>query len=145
MAVADELGQVHGVAIIGRPVARLLDDGRTAEVLRVATDGTGNACSMLYGAAHRAARALGYSRIFTYTRQDEPGASLRASNWILDDPAIRARSWNMPGRKRIDKTEVVPRQRWVKQLNGECPPTIWPEIVEDESQLIIPLNSESRK
>src|SRR5262245_60588112 len=56
-----------GVAIVGRPVARLLDDGKAAEITRLCTDGTRNACSMLYGAARRAARALGHDPIYTYT------------------------------------------------------------------------------
>lgn len=76
-----------GVAMVGRPVGRYLDDGLTLEVNRCCTDGTRNACSMLYGAAWRAAKALGYKRIVTYTRQSENGASLRASNWICDGPA----------------------------------------------------------
>jgi hypothetical protein len=68
-------GRVVGVAIVGRPVARALQDGWTAEVTRVATDGTKNACSMLYGACWRAARALGYRRLGTYTLSGEGGAS----------------------------------------------------------------------
>jgi hypothetical protein len=106
-------GRVCGAAIVGRPVARLLDDGNTLEVNRCVTDGTPNACSALYGAVARAAKALGYARIFTYTREDELGASLRAAGWLLDDPAIRARSWNMPGRTRTDKTEIIKRKRWL--------------------------------
>jgi len=102
-----------GAAIVGRPVARLLDDGVSLEVNRCVTDGTPNACSMLYGACARAAKALGYSRVWTYTRVDEPGTSLRAAGWRLDNPAIRARSWNMPGRPRTDRTEIVQRQRWL--------------------------------
>jgi hypothetical protein len=132
VACADDSGDVHGVGIIGRPVARLLDDGQTCEVLRVATDGTRNACSAIYGAAFRAAKALGYSRIFTYTRVDEPGVSLRASGWVLDDPAIRARSWDMPNRRRSDKTEIVQRQRWVKEF-GEAPRAKWPHGAVDDS------------
>lgn len=76
-------GTVVGVAIIGRPVSRHLQDGWTAEVVRVATDGTRNACSMLYGAAWRAVRALGYRRLVTYTLPEEGGASLRASGFAL--------------------------------------------------------------
>ena len=72
---------VHGVCIVGRPVARRLDDGTTAEVVRVATDGTRNACSMLLGAAARAWRAMGGSRIITYTLPSEGGASLRGAGW----------------------------------------------------------------
>ncbi len=76
---------ICGVAIVGRPVARRLDDGATVEILRVATDGTRNACSMLYGACRRIARAMGYARIVTYTLPDEGGASLRAAEAIGDD------------------------------------------------------------
>ena len=72
-----------GVAIVGRPVARRLDDGLTLEITRDCTDGTYNACSMLYGACVRAARALGYKRIITYTLESEPGTSLKASGWTV--------------------------------------------------------------
>ena len=113
IGAADKNGRLCGAAIVGRPVARLLDDGTSLEVNRCVTDGTPNACSMLYGAVARAAKALGYSRVWTYTRVDEPGTSLRAAGWLLDDPAIRARSWNMPGRPRTDRTEIVGRQRWL--------------------------------
>lgn len=126
VAVADESNRVRGVALVGRPVARLLDDGWTVEVSRVATDGCENACSALYGAARRAASALGYHRIVTYTRLDEPGTSLRAAGWD-NEGAIRARSWDMPGRRRTDKTEVVQRQRWSARCIGPEPiPLEWP-------------------
>ena len=71
--------KIVGVAIVGRPVARHLDDGWTLEVNRLCTDGTRNACSMLYSAAWRAARAMGYKRLVTYILDTENGASLRAS------------------------------------------------------------------
>lgn len=82
VGVAD--GDVRGVAIVGRPVARRLDDGATVEVLRVATDGARNACSMLYGACRRIARELGYRRVITYTLPEEGGASLRAAGYCFD-------------------------------------------------------------
>lgn len=59
-------GALVGVAICGRPVARRLDDGYTLEVNRLCTDGTPNACSILYAAAYRAARAMGYNKVITY-------------------------------------------------------------------------------
>ena len=83
VAVADEDGEVHGVAIVGRPVARMLADGWTVEVIRVATDGTPNACSKLYGACWRAVKALGYRRLITYTLPEEGGASLRGAGFTL--------------------------------------------------------------
>lgn len=70
-----------GVSIAGQPIARKLDDGLTIEIRRVCTDGTPNACSMLYGACCRVARAMGYKRVVTYTLVSEPGASLRASGF----------------------------------------------------------------
>jgi hypothetical protein len=72
---------IVGVVMVGRPVARALDNGLTAEVNRSCTDGTANANSMLYGAAVRAAKAMGYRRIITYTQADESGASLRAAGF----------------------------------------------------------------
>ena len=70
-AAADET--MVGVAIVGMPVARMLADGWTAEVTRLCTTGERNACSMLYGAAWRAARALGWRRLVTYTLPEEGG------------------------------------------------------------------------
>jgi len=64
-----------GVAIVGRPVARQLDQVNTVEVLRLCTDGTKNACSKLYGACRKAAKELGYTDIITYIHEDEPGVS----------------------------------------------------------------------
>lgn len=100
--------QLVGVAIIGRPVSRHRDDGLTLEVTRLCTDGTKNACSFLYGAAARAAFALGFARIGTYIRKDELGASLVASGWRLigETPG---RSWSVPSRPRKDKTDLIPR------------------------------------
>lgn len=74
-------GVLVGVAIVGRPVSRYLDDGQTLEVNRLCTNGTKNACSFLYAAAWRAARAMGYRKIITYTLASEDGASLRAAGW----------------------------------------------------------------
>src|SRR5580693_1743764 len=90
------------VAIIGRPVARGRDDGVTAEVTRLATDGTKNACSFLYGASARAAFALGFKRIGTYILASEPGTSLAASGW-RQIAEVRGRSWSAPSRPRVDK------------------------------------------
>ena len=99
---------VVGAVIVGRPVSRRRDDGLTLEVTRLATNGTPNACSFLYGAAARAAFALGFKRIGTYIRTDEPGTTLRAAGWRLigETPG---RSWSVPSRPRIDKTDLLPR------------------------------------
>lgn len=86
-------GTLVGVAMVGRPVARALDDGRTAEVNRTCTDGTKNANSMLYGAAWRAARGMGYRRLVTYTQEGESGASLRAAGWVVAAELPARASW----------------------------------------------------
>ena len=88
-----DMGRLVGVALVGRPVARMSDDGRTAEVIRVATDGTPNACSFLYSRAKRAAQALGYERVITKTLPEESGASLRAvgASWYGQS---RGGSWD---------------------------------------------------
>ena len=93
--------EVVGVAIVGRPVARGLDDGYTMEVNRCCTTGAKNACSMLYGASWRAAKALGYRRLITYVLDSETGTSLKASNWKLVHE-VRGRSWDTPSRPRVD-------------------------------------------
>jgi hypothetical protein len=79
--------ELHGVAICGRPVSRMLDDGRTIEINRLCTDGTRNACSMLYGACTRVAKAMGYRKAITYILQSENGASLKASNFTCEGTA----------------------------------------------------------
>lgn len=95
-------GKIVGVVIVGRPVSRMRDDGDTAEVTRLCTDGTKNACSFLYGAAARAAFALGFKRIGTYILATEPGASLTAAGWRLIGKT-KAESWSRGNRPRVDK------------------------------------------
>ena len=114
-AVAVGLGdKVVGVAVIGRPVARRLQDGWTAEVTRVATDGTRNACSILYGAAWRACRALGYRRLVTYTLPEEGGASLRGAGWTLIGRAGKkgGGGWDCESRPRVDRHPTQEKFRW---------------------------------
>ena len=95
---------VVAVAIVGRPIARRLDNGWTAEVTRVAADGTPNACSKLYSAAARAAGALGYTSAITYTLAEEPGTSLIASGWEREADVPAAATWDCPSRRRAQKT-----------------------------------------
>lgn len=97
-----------GVVIVGRPVARRLDTGYTLEVNRLCSIGTKNACSMLYSAAWRVAKNLGYKRLVTYILSSENGASLYASNWKLVGEAGGG-NWNVKSRPRVD-TETDLRQ-----------------------------------
>jgi len=123
IAVA-EANDIVGVALVGRPVARHYDDSWTLEVNRTCTNGHKNVNSMLYGAAWRAAKAMGYRRLITYTRSDEGGSSLRAAGWrvVAERPA---RSWQeaSKSRPRIDATEPYQRTLWevglVRGKDGE--------------------------
>lgn len=128
----EENGVLCGVANVGRPVSRYLDDGRTLEVLRLCTDGTKNACSFLYSRCARIAKELGYEKIITYILQSESGNSLKASGWICEDNNCGGGHWNCTSRPRstgivIQQTllgeEVIKKeapicakQRWVKIL-----------------------------
>lgn len=103
--------QLRGVAIIGRPVARHRDDGTTAEVTRLCTDGTPNACSMLYSAAWRACRAMGYERLGTYILASEDGTSLRAAGW-REVHKVKGRSWDTPSRRREDNHPTEDKTLW---------------------------------
>ena len=118
VGVEDESGTLRGVAIVGRPVAMRLDNGRAAEITRCCTDGAPNACSMLYAACRKAARALGYDPIYTYTLPDEGGASLRAAGFRLDKETAGGSSamWhNRPGRKAqpVGDDLIGGKWRWV--------------------------------
>lgn len=96
----DREGELVGVAIVGRPVARMADDGRTAEVLRVAVkDGVKNGSSMLYGRCRKICEAMGYEKIITYTLTTESSASMRAVG-ARRDGEVRAAEWNRPSRRR---------------------------------------------
>lgn len=111
-AVAASVGEVVvGVAIVGRPVARMADNGWTAEVTRLCTDGTRNACSLLYSAAWRAARALGYRKLITYTLPEEGGASLRAAGWKCLGEAGGG-SWTRAERPRFDTHPTQQKLKW---------------------------------
>ncbi len=103
---------VIGVAIVGRPVSRMLDDGLTLEVTRVAViEGFKNACSRLYGAANKAIFALGYKKAVTYNLPSESGASLRAAGYRLIGEAGGG-SWSREGRPRVDKHPLQAKLRW---------------------------------
>lgn len=113
LGVVTSAGELVGVAIVGRPVARMFDDGATLEVSRTCTDGAQNVNSKLYGAAWRATRALGYRRLITYTQAGESGASLRGAGWrIVAERPPRA-GWDARSRRRIpDGTEHIQRTLW---------------------------------
>lgn len=119
---------LHGVAICSNPVARKSDDGETLEVSRVCTDGTHNACSILYGACARIAKEMGFRKIQTYILDSETGTSLKASGWICEAVNVGEPSWEKHSCLRQEKRnqyrqmELFPskkppevaKQRWVR-------------------------------
>ncbi len=117
IGVCDETGKLRGVAMVGRPVARLLDDGLTAEVNRTCTDGCPNANSALYGAAWRVCAAMGYRRLITYTQAGESGASLTAAGW--------QRVREIPARKGWADSSVAQRALRDPIGSGGVARTLW--------------------
>jgi hypothetical protein len=113
-------GEIVGVATVGRPVARERQDGWTLEVTRLCTDGIDrwvddchkiNVPSFLYSACARAAIALGYRRIGTYTLKIESGTSLVAAGWRVIHE-VPGRSWSTKSRPRVDKHPTLPKLLW---------------------------------
>lgn len=116
----DGSGILRGVCIIGRPVSRELPIGEVAEVTRLVTDGTKNACSFLYSAAARICREMGFNKIQTYILDIEPGTSLRAAGWKFE-AMTSGGTWESSKRyrqqgRRSDQPQT-PKQRWAKALN----------------------------
>ena len=110
---AEKDGKLVGVAIVGRPVARLLDDKKTTEITRVCTDGTRNANSFLYARCKKICQLMGYEKIITYTLQSESGSSLRAVG-AKAEVKIKPQTWNRTKRKRINQPVYnQPKIRWI--------------------------------
>jgi hypothetical protein len=124
-----EDGVLHGVCVIGRPVARLSGAPRDVlEVTRLATDGVTNGCSILYAAAARAGLALGFKRIQTYTLPEEGGASLRASGWVDEGEAGGGQWKHTDGKSRRTDQPTMVKTRWSKELSSR------PDFTYDDSE-----------
>ena len=117
LGVIDGSGALHGAAIIGRPVARLAGSPRDVlEVVRLVTDGTANACSILYAAAARAGQAMGYLRIQTYILEEERGTSLVAAGWTNEGAAGGGQWKHTDGKPRRTDQPTGMKSRWAKSL-----------------------------
>lgn len=114
-----DAGECVGVAIAGNPARVWQGSGRIV-ISRVATDGHENACSMLYGALCRAAKALGYVEAWTYTLPDEPGVSLRAAGFI-DMGMTSGGEHSRPSRYRNPAKHPEPKRRWMRKLQEAQP------------------------
>lgn len=123
VGLVDKDGELRAVGTAGRPISATLQDGYTLEITRVCTLGDANACSRVYGALAKAAKALGYKRVYTYTLASEPGTSARCAGFELDGD-VRERDWstesgypryaeNLLG-ERI--TPSGPKHRWIRNL-----------------------------
>ena len=110
-------GELVGVVQVGRPVSRMLDDGKTVEVVRLCTDGTKNVCSFLYSKAARIAKEMGYEKIITYILCEEEGTSLKACGWT-EEATTSGGHWNRPSRERSTTAPTVPQKRYAKHLKG---------------------------
>lgn len=112
-------GRFIGAAVVGRPVGRRVPTYTVAEVTRLVTDGTFNACSALYGAAARGAEAMGYDKIQTYILEDEPATSLKAAGWVFDGWTAGG-DWNTPSRggRRTDQPQGR-KQRWARYFQRD--------------------------
>lgn len=110
-------GKLVGGVSVGRPVARALNAKEVLEVTRLVSDGTYNACSMLYAAAARVGKALGYKRIQTYILEEELGTTLKAAGWTFDGLTTHTKPWTgTNGKPRRDDQPFGLKQRWIKEL-----------------------------
>lgn len=112
LGLADRDGLLRGVAVVSRPVSRGCPSRDVAEVTRLATDGTPNACSMLYGASARAAKAMGFRKIQTYVLDTEPGTSLRAAGWVREAVTKGGEWTRSDGSARRKDQPTTPKVRW---------------------------------
>ena len=110
-------GKLVGGVQVGRPVARMLDDGNTVEVVRLCSDGTKDVCSFLYSKAARIAKEMGYSKIITYILESESGASLRGAGWH-EEVTTSGGSWDRPSRHRSTTAPTTPKRRFSRILKG---------------------------
>ena len=114
-AVNDE-GSLVGVSVVGRPVARMTDPYLVAEVTRLCTDGSKNACSLLYGACARICKEMGFSSIQTFILEEEEGVSLKASGWVFDGISGGGQWKHTDGKPRRTDQPTQQKARWVKKF-----------------------------
>jgi len=135
LGVIDPDGGLHGAAIVGRPVARLAGSPRDVlEVVRLVTDGTPNACSILYAAAARAGLAMGYRRIQTYILDDEPGTTLRAAGWDDMGEAGGGQWKHTDGKARRTDQPTGMKRRWQRSLAVRPDPSSVPKRTNDAQE-----------
>ena len=137
LGIVDSNNVLRGACIVGRPVARLGGHPRqTVEVTRLVTDGVANGCSMLYGAAARTAKSMGYQRIQTYILDAETGVSLRASGWVCEGSAGGGVWKHTDGKTRRTDQPTGLKSRWSLTFANMPPRDIIIDVVDaDVTQL----------
>jgi hypothetical protein len=100
-----------GIAIAGRPRARLIEQYTNVEVSRLCTAGERNACSFLYSRVARVVRELGFATCFTAILESETGGSLRAAGWQYAYTTAGG-SQDRPSRRRVDRSPTTPKAIW---------------------------------
>ena len=123
---AEKAGELVGVAIGGRPRARMVEQYRHVEVSRLCSAGARNVCSFLYSRCSRVAREMGFRSVFTAILESESGTSLKAAGWAYAY-TTRGGSQDRPSRRRVDRSPTEPKQIWapewcldvVRTLNAE--------------------------
>lgn len=115
IGAVDEKGKLRGVAITGHPVSRYLDNGTTAEITRLCTDGFKNACSFLYAACARIAKEMRYTKIITYILITENGASLKAAGWS-EQGVCGGGNWNVKSRPRNNSPNTCKKRLYYKLI-----------------------------
>jgi hypothetical protein len=105
-------GELVGVAIVGRPVARLLQQPGTAELLQccVKEGAPVGAGKKLNARCKRIWQLMGGTRLVTYTLASESGGSLSGSGFTREAD-VPGRQWN--GSKRGGRPIASkPKTRW---------------------------------
>ena len=132
----DKTGAIVGAAIVGRPVARHVNHRTTLEVTRLVTDGTKNSCSILYAAAARIGREMGYAKIQTYILDSETGVSLKAADWNCENETAGGGKWrHTDGKLRRTDQPMNIKQRWVKILCNDFILPTMPLIEREQTQM----------
>ena len=118
---AEYQGKIVGVAIVGRPVARRLDNRFTLEINRncVLDDAPKGTCSFLYAKAIKIWQSMGGKKIITYTLTTESGSSLKAVDFNKDTEIKIFKEntgWTTRANRIWQEVHAIPRIRWSKEL-----------------------------
>lgn len=127
------------VAVVARPVARMLDTGNVLEVVRLASDGsTRGAASALLRACVAEAANRGVHRVVSYTLLGELGACYRAARW-RPVALTRGGNWGRASRSRNEAKQPGAKARWEGGRDA-LPRSMeaWDAIIAHAGRVVIP-------